>query len=366
MPTIVNLTNIPAPYREGVHELVSDSLDSDYVVIYCAKLEPNRQWEFQYGHYKKIFLSDKSKGYIHNNFSIWPVLNKLKPGIIIATGFNPTMLYSFIWAVLHGAKFIPFTDGTLQSEKGLSFVHRLVRKIVFSYSKAFIGASNGSAQMYEQYKIPKNKIFKSCLAVNNSFFGNDKLIKKEYTLMFSGRLSDVKMPLFFVEIAKKVKEITGNCKVLVLGSGEMGGEMETTLNLYGIPYEMPGFIDQKQLPWFYSKSKLFLFPTRTDAWGIVANEAMAAGVPVITCKNAGVEKDLVIDGVNGYVLPLDVDIWTDKVIKLLNDKDLYAEFSQNSYTHVQNYNFESGAAGIVGAINFVLHKGYKTIPEIHS
>jgi glycosyltransferase involved in cell wall biosynthesis len=355
MPAIVNLTNIPAPYREKIHELVSESLNSNYLVIYCAKLEPNRQWKFQYGSYEKIFLSDKSKGYIHNNLSIWKVLNKSKPKIIIATGFNPTMLYSFIWALLNGAEFIPFTDGTFQSEKALSFVHRLARKIVFAKSKAFVGASNGSEQLYKSYKISKDRIFKSCLSIDNSFFGNTKLIEKEYTLMFSGQLIDGKMPLFFVEVARKVKERIGTCNVLILGSGKMAVEMEAMLKRYNIPYAMPGFIDQKQLPEFYRKSKLFLFPTKTDAWGIVANEAMAAGVPVITCKNAGVEDDLVINNVNGYVLPLDTDIWADKVINLLNDDKLYAQLSHNAYTHVQNYNFESAAAGIVDAINFVLN-----------
>jgi glycosyltransferase involved in cell wall biosynthesis len=354
MPTIVNLTNIPAPYREKVHDLVSESLNSNYLVVYCAKLEPNRQWKFQYGNYEKVFLSEKSRGYIHNNPSIWKILNKAKPKVIIATGFNPTMLYSFIWALLNGAKFIPFTDGTLQSEKKLSIIHRLARKIVYSKSLAFIGAGNGSAQLYESYNISKEKIFKSCLAINNSSFRNARLIKKEFTLMYSGQLIDGKMPLFFVEVAKKVKEQTGSCNVLILGSGKLKAAMEDMLKRYNIEYEMPGFIDQKQLPDFYPKSKLFLFPTKNDAWGMVANEAMAASVPVITCKNAGVENDLVIDNVNGYVLPLDVDIWANKIIGLLNDDKLYAQFSENAYLHVQKYNFESAAAGIIDAINFTL------------
>ncbi|MBW4891102.1 glycosyltransferase family 4 protein [Mucilaginibacter sp. HMF5004] len=262
------------------------------------------------------------------------------------------MLYSFIWAKLHSAKFIPFTDGTLRSEKSLSFIHRLVRKIVYSNSKAFIGASKGSVQLYESYKITKEKIFKSCLAIDNSLFGKVKSTEKEYTLMFSGRLIEGKMPLFFVEVARKVKERIGHCKVLILGSGNMAAEMETLLKQYNIAYDMPGFIDQKQLPDYYPRAKLFLFPSRNDAWGIVANEAMASGVPVITCQNAGVQNDLVIDSVNGYVLPCDEDIWADKIISLLANDKLYAQFSGNAYAHVQQYNFESGAAGIVDAVKF--------------
>ncbi len=351
MPRVIHLTNAPSPYREKVHELVSETLNGDYLVIYCTKLEPHRQWTFDYGNYQKLFLSEKSKRYIHNNLSVWKALNKLKPQIVIAAGFNPTMLYSFIWALLNGAKFITFTDGTLCSEMKLSFVHNLVRRMVFSKAKAYIGASNGSMQLYETYGIAKQKIFRSCLAVDNSSF--TKINPKEYTLMFSGRLTDGKMPLFFVEVARLVKEKLGTCKVLILGSGYLNAQIEALLKSYDIAYEMPGFIQQEQLPDYYSRARLFLFPTVNDAWGIVANEAMAAGVPVITCKNAGVEGDLVLDNVNGFVLPCKPDKWADKVVELLSNDDLYAQFSQNAFKHVQQYNFPSAAAGIVDAVNFV-------------
>ncbi len=342
---------MPVPYREKVHEIVSQTLNSDYLVIYCAKLEPNRQWKFKYGNYDKIFLADVSKGYIHNNIAIWRALNRSKPEVIISTGFNPTMLYAFIWSILHRAKFIPFTDGTYDSEKKLSLIHGLVRKIVFFKSYAFIGAGNGSSQLYQSYKIPNNKIFKSCLAIDNSLF-KKSTSNKEYTLMFSGRLVEGKMPFFFVEVARKVKELTGNCNVLILGSGELANEIGAMLDGYKISYNMPGFIDQKQLPNFYPKSKLFLLPTKGDAWGIVANEAMAAGVPVITCEEAGVANDLVIDNINGYILPLNVDIWAEMIVKILSNDELYAEFAKNAYTHVQKYNFKSAADGIIDAIDF--------------
>ncbi|MBC7507657.1 MAG: glycosyltransferase family 4 protein, partial [Ferruginibacter sp.] len=84
------------------------------------------------------------------------------------------------------------------------------------------------------------------------------------------------------------------------------------------------------IPDFYNKAKIFLFPTLSDPWGIVANEACASGVPVITCKNSGSADDLVIDGHNGYVLPLDPEIWADSILKLLTNTNLLQQFSDNA------------------------------------
>ena len=352
MPLIAFITNIPAPYREPVHEMVSDYFKGEYTVIYCSKLEPNRSWKFDYGNYNKIFLTENSSGYIHNNPSVWLKLNKLKPKVVITSGYNPTMLYAFIWCMLYGATHICFTDGTLKSEQSLSFLHRLIRKIVFSRTKAFIGPGKGSKALYESYKIPEEKIFTSHLAVQNSKFKSVALTEKKFSIMFSGQLVDRKMPLFFAKVANRIKEKIGTCPVLVLGNGELKSELIKFLTDHNITYEYPGFIDQTMLPLYYSKTKVFLFPTKNDPWGIVVNEAMAAGLPVITCESAGVANDLVINNVNGYILPLDVEVWADHVIKLLNDLNLYDNFSSKAFSHVQNYNHQSAANGIIDAVNF--------------
>jgi hypothetical protein len=59
-------------------------------------------------------------------------------------GFIPTYLFAFAWAIFHKVPHIAMSDGTLQSEKSLSFIHRFLRRVVFRRSAAFVGASKGS------------------------------------------------------------------------------------------------------------------------------------------------------------------------------------------------------------------------------
>ena len=350
MISVVLITNIPAPYREKLHELIAKEYQNNYTVIYCAESEADRQWKFELGNYKKIFLSKFNKTSIHNNRKIWGELNKLNPDVVITDGFYPTMLYAFTWSLLRRKKHLVFTDGTLRSENRLTIIHKIVRKIVFSQTTAFIGVSEGSRALYKKYDIEKDRFFRSYLCVDNSQFVKLPFAEKEYDLMFSGRFIDLKLPFFFIEIAKQVKERLGYCRVLILGSGVLKEEIFLKLEEYGIEYEYPGFVETNSLPGYFAKAKIFLFPTQNDTWGVVANEAMAAGLPVITCNDAGVAHDLVIHDQTGYVLPINKDIWSEKIVDILKDQNLYERLSANAWQHVQKYNFHNAANGVTQAI----------------
>ena len=350
MINVVLITNIAAPYREKLHELIAEQYQNNYTVIYCAESEADREWKFKLGNYKKIFLAKFNKTTIHNNTRIWGELKKINPDVVITDGFYPTMLYAFSWCMIKRKKHLIFTDGTLVSENHLSIIHTLVRKIVFSNTKSFIGVSDGSRDLYKSYNIEEDRFFRSYLCVDNSQFKKIPFAEKEYDLMFSGRFIGLKLPFFFIEIAKQVKKDLGYCRVLILGSGVLKEEMFQKLEEYGIEYDYPGFVETKNLPEYYSKAKIFLFPTQNDTWGVVANEAMAAGLPVITCENAGVAHDLVINDQTGYILPINKDIWSEKIVSILKDQSLYERLSANAWQHVQKYNFHNAANGVTQAI----------------
>src|SRR5947209_7444478 len=88
-----------------------------------------------------------------------------------------------------------------------------------------------------------------------------------------------------------------------------------------------GFAKQNELPALYRSARLFLFPTHADVWGVVANEACAAGLPVIVSPHAGVAGELVLDGENGFVCALDVKLWTERAASLLTNQETWTRFS---------------------------------------
>ncbi len=355
MKTVVCVSNMPVPYREKIHERVSNDLNGDYHVIYCHRREPNRLWDVELGAYGSTFLREAfvalSDRFIHINFDVWPALDELDPRIVITTGFNPTFLFAFLWCVVKKRKHIIFHDGWMRSESNLTFVHVLVRKLVYRHSCAFLSPGRHGLDWFRHYGCPEAALFQSHLCANNDTYRKYAgVTPKKYDIAFSGQFIERKMPLFFAEVAKLLKGKKPDMRVLLMGDGPQREEVLDVLRSSGIDFDYAGYLSQNELPYYYASTRVFLFPTLLDPWGVVANEACAAGVPVITCSNAGAAGDLILDGFNGFVLELDPEVWCQHVCRLLTDRALLDTFCKNALAKVQEYNYDAAADGIVAAV----------------
>jgi glycosyltransferase involved in cell wall biosynthesis len=200
------------------------------------------------------------------------------------------------------------------------------------------------------------------LCADNEYFEKyteGRVFKKKYDIMFSGRIVERKNPLFLADVAIKLKEKMGNCTVLIIGDGDeaLKKRLFSTLEQNGIDYHFPGFIEHSKLPEFYSQAKLLLFPTTGDCWGVVINEAFASGVPVITTNMTAAAGELVLHGNNGYILPLDSDIWAENIAILLRDTVKLEKFSMSAKKSVMSYNFNEAAQGVIDAFEYLNSKG---------
>ena len=353
---IAIVTNIPAPYRLPVYALLADMPEVELCVFFFCGREPDRQWDLPDGNFKRIFLHERFVNFrgrfIHANPDIWSELRTFCPDVVVTTGFNPTHLLAYVYTLLHRAHHVAMTDGTLQSEQKLYVLHRLVRKVVYAGTRAFIGASDGAFALYRSYGINPAHLFKSHLCANNAAFFSAPSIEKKYDFIFCSRFVDIKNPLFAIKVASGVARALGRrTSILFVGAGEMEHAMRAAVataagHVDGI---FAGFARQEDLPSHYGAARIFLFPTLWDPWGVVANEACAAGVPVIATSVAGSSGELVRDGDNGFILPLDVDKWIDASVRLLNNETLYSTMSARCRSRVAEYNFANAALGILQA-----------------
>jgi glycosyltransferase involved in cell wall biosynthesis len=354
------VTNIPSPYREQVYTIVAEVLGkNNFAVAYCQKRESDREWNFMEGSYRKIFLKERvfhyKKQYLHHvhiNPDIWRVLNRENPEIVITSSYNPTQLITFIWCIFHRKAHIAMTDGWQKSEEDLIFIHRLVRRIILKRSKAFIGASKRSIELFTYYGCEDRKIFQSHLCADNKFYQQFIGAPKIYDIIFSGQFISRKCPMFFANIAQSLgKLLRRKCKALIMGSGPLKDQFLSALKECNVDFFYPGFVNQAELPAYYASGKVFLFPTESDPWGIVVNEACAVGLPIITCENTAVAHELVIHSENGFILPLEVELWAQHAHSLIMDSTLYQKYSIASLQRVQEYSYENAAQGIVAAIS---------------
>lgn len=360
------ITNHPPPFRIPIYENISKTPGVDLHVVFCSKREPNRQWKLPPLRFKHTFLRERfvtrGDNFIHNNLDVFGVLRRLAPDVIVTTGFNPTFLYAFAYAMFSGALHVPMTDGTDVSEGALSKWHRLLRRMVYSKSQAFISASEGGIRLYASYGIKSDRCFKSCLCIDNdAYLIGPPHQHKQYDFIFCGRIVEGKNPLFALDVARKTAvKLQRKVSILFVGSGVQEDEVRRASARHAelVQARFNGFASQEELPRLYQSARIFLFPTLADVWGVVANEACAAGLPVIVSPHAGVAGELVLDGENGFVCPLDDERWSDHAVRLLNSPLLYERFSKRSRAIVGSYTFEQAAANIVAACHYAVLLGH--------
>ena len=112
----------------------------------------------------------------------------------------------------------------------------------------------------------------------------------------------------------------------------------------------PGFAQREDLAGLYALAETLVLPTHSDPWGLVVNEAMACGVPIIVSSVAGCSADLVEDGWNGYVVPpRDSEKLSVAIDSLVRQAELKGQMSARSLERIRKYSPEACADGLAAA-----------------
>jgi len=371
MLRVAIIANKVTPYRVPVFQRMSRMSDVILHAIFCTEREPNRLWDlpnlgFNHTFLRQRFISLRGR-YIHYNLDVLQSLQRFTPDVVVTAGFNPTHLYAFGYAKMKGLGHVPMTDGTDVSEKSLSTVHRSVRKFVYARSSAFVSASAGGQRLYGSYGIPSERCFKSCLCIDNEAFSPRKQqVEKRFDFIFSGRIEQIKNPLFALGVAKETaKRLGRKTSILFIGAGSLEEIVKRAAAKSAdlITAEFHGFAAQSELPTKYKSARIFLFPTQWDPWGVVVNEACASGLPIITSPHGGIAGELVRDRENGFICELDVMQWADRAATLLTQTAIWEGFSRRSLALVSDYTYDNAAKGLAEACRYSVSENRTSMPR---
>ncbi len=169
-------------------------------------------------------------------------------------------------------------------------------------------------------------------------------LKEGINLLYVGRLSKDKNLDFLIQLFIEIVKKRNNINLLIAGDGPYRTEIENkTKNLEEV--FMLGRVEHEILPYIYSGSELFLFPSNSDTFGMAVLEAQACGLPAIVSDKGG-PKGIVIDGKTGFVAKEDDIIdWLEKTNYLIdlirNNPLLYKYLKDRARKNVEvNYNWD--------------------------
>jgi glycosyltransferase involved in cell wall biosynthesis len=197
------------------------------------------------------------------------------------------------------------------------YVKELVNPILLRLFNGALYVGEKSRAYYEHYRYPTHRLFFSPHCVDNDWFAarataeaRDRLRQAHgidrdaFVVLFSGKLVPLKRPLDVVAAAARARADGRNVEVMVAGSGVLDDDIRQRAAELGVPLHMLGFRNQTGMPPAYVAADALVLPSEHETWGLVANEALACGRPVIVSDSCGCAPDLAADGKAGRITPL--------------------------------------------------------------
>lgn len=150
--------------------------------------------------------------------------------------------------------------------------------------------------------------------------------------------------------------------LLFVGSGETREALEAKAASFGwSSIRFLGFKNQSELPAFFDLCDVFVLVSENEQWGLVINEVMNAGKPVIVSEGVGAASDLVSDGKNGFIVPVgDVATLSNRLTRLTTAEgasDLTQEMGKCSRQRIDTWSFKEDLAGLEAAVTRLCSSG---------
>ena len=146
--------------------------------------------------------------------------------------------------------------------------------------------------------------------------------------------------------------VTADAELLIAGTGSLDDAVRQRVASASMPpVRLLGHQDREQLADRYAEADVFVFPSVSDPWGLVVNEAMAAGLPVIASSAPGAVDDLVEDHHNGLVVPpFEAGRLADAMELLAGDGALRRTMGQRSSERIRRFEPLDWARGMRAAV----------------
>lgn len=372
-PRLLILTEIIAPYRIPVFNALAAREEVDLHVVFLSETDAGlRQWrvyreEIQFSY--EVLRSFRRRIAGFNALlsrGVRGALDRYHPDIIVAGGYSYLAMWQAQrWASRNGIPFLLWSESNLMdARKNLPWVEFAKRKFVEG-CQGFVVPGTSAAQYLASFGVQKEKIFTAPNAVDVERFAKcaekargdrcrEQLGLPPKFFLYVGRFVRSKGIYDLLDAYAKLPEEARRVAGLVLvGDGEEREElMRRSREIPAGQILFPGFVQRDELANFYAWSNALVFPTHSDPWGLVVNEAMACGVPVIATDAAGCTADLLCDGANGYVVSVGKpELLSQAMLRLVNDPELRERMGRASANRSQSFTPQIWADGVVRATN---------------
>lgn len=309
---VVLITEIIAPYRIPLFNHMAKHY-ANFTVLFLKKSNYQREWKveedniaFDYHVLSGGYIPTKHGSPLYINHGVKKLLAALKPDVIVCGGYNHTaFLSALMYAKIHKVEYILWVESTLQDNRMKSSLKSYFKKKLIEQADRFVVPGTASKTYLTSFDVPERLIWVAPNSIDNHHFstvavhGSLESVSVETVMVCVSRLVEHKGVMDLLQAVYRLQN--HSIELHIIGSGPDTALLKTFIDMHQMKnVTLHGFLQQDELPRMLGRADIFVLPTRSDPWGLVVNEAMSTGLPVIVSDKAGCEKDMVIDGYNGF------------------------------------------------------------------
>ena len=263
-------------------------------------------------------------------------IREILPDAVLITGWNePGLIGSYPLMRLLGVPVILRGESN-SLRRRTSFV-MLFHRILLSLVSAVVVIGKANRQFYRNSGIAEKKLFPGAYFVESdrmiemadAHAGDRDRLRAEFrftdddfVFVFVGKHVAFKRPMLLVEAAALLGERGRQVKLLFAGSGELTDSLQQRASDLNVTAHFTGFLNQTEMWKAYLPADAFVLPsTNGETWGLVTNEAMLFGLPVIVSDQVGCGPDLVIEDETGYVFTGEAEGLAGVMERLLKNRN---------------------------------------------
>jgi glycosyltransferase involved in cell wall biosynthesis len=326
----------PIQYAAPLYAYLSRDPDLVSTVLYCSDSSLRGARDAGFGAalswdidllagYASVFLGERSRTRSIGGFwslicpeLAWEIRRARYDAVWIHGQQFAAYVLAFALAKLQGIPVLTRGDTHLALSRSplRSAVRRVLLGLQYRHIDRFLAVGSKNRAYYRAYGVPEERIFDLPFSVDNDRFARDSALSPverraararlgakdgQVVLLYASKLMRRKHPDDLLRAAAKLLARGHDVHVVIAGSGELDEELRQLAAGLDVLERVcfAGFVNQRALPALYGACDVFVLPAEDEPWGLIVNEVMNAGLPVVVGAEVGCAPDLVQPGVNG-------------------------------------------------------------------
>lgn len=281
------------------------------------------------------------------------ILEAESPDIVVLPGYSSALLIEAAsWARRRGVPCVMMGDSTLEDRKRYGLIEKLKEAWIRTHYSSMFLSGIRSYEYYKALGFPESRIWRGVDVVDNDYWIEVSSAARERE---NDHRRELGLPQrFFLAVVRLANEKNidsmisaysfyrrrgGDWGLVIAGGGPEQDRLQAMVaaeSIDGVVFA--GWVQYNLLPVYYALASCCILPSKSEPWGLVINEAMACGLPVLVSRRCGCHPELCWKGINGYDFdPMDVAEMMSAMSRISADEERLREMGQASRIIVSSH-----------------------------